>query len=143
MPNLRALKISRSIKLYNTKNKFLKTSLDVLYLLKYVGTTTNLQIVLNTQNNPFLNQATQTKYTWQNFLLKKILEWKILNPNNPSIIPVTWNPEWDSNGQDSTWILANFLPGYSIKHLQVFPLSTGWDATLLWGYHPPFPSPWQ
>ena len=59
MPNLRALKISRSIKLYNTKNKFLKTSLDVLYLLKYAGTTTNLQIVLNNQNNPFLNQATQ------------------------------------------------------------------------------------
>ena len=59
MPNLRALKIFRSIKLYNTKNKFLKTSLDVLYLLKYAGTTTNLQIVLNNQNNPFLNQATQ------------------------------------------------------------------------------------
>ena len=59
MPNLRALKISRSIKLYNTKNKFLKTSLDVLYLLKYAGTTTKLQIVLNNQNNPFLNQATQ------------------------------------------------------------------------------------
>ena len=37
--------------------------MDVLYLLKYVGTTTNLQIVLNTQNNPYLNQATQTKYT--------------------------------------------------------------------------------
>ena len=47
-----------------------------------MGTTTNLQIVLNTQNNPFLNQATQTKYTWQNFLLKKILEWNISNPNN-------------------------------------------------------------
>ena len=59
MPNLRGLKISRSIKLYNTKNKFLKTSLDVLYLLKYAGTTTKLQIVLNNQNNPFLNQATQ------------------------------------------------------------------------------------
>ena len=59
MPNLRALKISRSIKSYNTKNKFLKTSLDVLYLLKYAGTTTKLQIVLNNQNNPFLNQATQ------------------------------------------------------------------------------------
>ena len=59
MPNLRALKISRSIKLYNTKNKFLKTSLDVLYLLKYAGTTTDLQIVLNNQNDPFLNQATQ------------------------------------------------------------------------------------
>ena len=59
MPNLRALKIFRSIKLYNTKNKFLKTSLDVLYLLKYAGTTTNLQIVLNNQNNSFLNQATQ------------------------------------------------------------------------------------
>ena len=37
--------------------------MDVLYLLKYVGTTTNLQIVLNTQNNPYLNQDTQTKYT--------------------------------------------------------------------------------
>ena len=29
--------------------------------LGYVGTTTNLQIVLYTQKNPFLNQTTQTK----------------------------------------------------------------------------------
>ena len=136
-------KFPESLKWCNTKNEFLKTSLDVLYLLKYAGTTTNLLIVLNTQNNPYLNQDTQTKYTWQNFLLKKILEWKILNPNNPSIIPATWNPEWDSNGQDSTWILANFLPGYSIKHLQVFLLPIGWNTALLWGHHPPSPSPWQ
>ena len=79
---LGALKFPESIKWYNTKNKFLKTSLDVLYLLKYAGTTPNLQIVLNTQNNPYLNQDTQTKYTWQNFLLRKILEWKISNPNH-------------------------------------------------------------
>ena len=140
---IKTQKFPESITWYNTKNKFLKTSLDVLYLLKYAGTTTNLLIVFNTQNNTYLNQDTQTKYSWQNFLLKKILEWKILNPNNPLIIPVTWDPEWDSNGQDSTWILANFLPGYSIKHLQVFLLSTAWNVTLLWGHHSPSPSPWQ
>ena len=80
MPYLGALKFPESIKWYNTKNKFLKTSLDVLYLLKYAGTTPNLQIVLNTQNNP--KTPKQTKYTWQNFPLKKILEWKISNPNH-------------------------------------------------------------
>ena len=37
----------------------------------YAGTTTNLQIVLNTQKNPYLNQATQ-KNTCQIFLSKKI-----------------------------------------------------------------------
>ena len=56
---IKTQKFPESITWYNTKNKFLKTSLDVLYLLKYAGTTTKLQIVLNNQNNPFLNQATQ------------------------------------------------------------------------------------
>ena len=36
----------------------------------YTGTTTNLQIVLETQRNPYLNQATQKKY-FQIFLPKK------------------------------------------------------------------------
>ena len=45
----------------------------------YAGTTTNLQIVLNTQKNPYLNQATQ-KNTCQIFLAKKIPESKISNP---------------------------------------------------------------
>ena len=44
----------------------------------YAGTITNLQIVLNTQQNPYLNQATQ-KTTCQTFPTQK----------NPLIIPVT------------------------------------------------------
>ena len=39
---------------------------------RYSGTTTNLQVVLNTQKNSYLNQATQ-KNTCQIFLPKKIL----------------------------------------------------------------------
>ena len=60
----------------------------------YVGTTTNLQIVLNTQKNPYSNQATQ-KITWQIFLPppKKNRIEKFQTPKNPSIIPVTWNPD--------------------------------------------------
>ena len=53
MPNFRAIKISRG----TTQ-------------LGYAGTITNLQIVLNTQINPYLNQVTQTiiqYYTCQNF----------------------------------------------------------------------------
>ena len=44
-----------------------------------MGTTMNLQIILNTQKNPYLNQATQ-KNTCQIFIPKKILESKISNP---------------------------------------------------------------
>ena len=43
------------------------------------GTTTNLQIVLNTQKNPYLNKATQ-KNTCKIFLPKKIPESKISDP---------------------------------------------------------------
>ena len=50
---------------------------------------------MNTQKNPYLNQATQ-KNTCQIFLPKKIQEAKISNPKTPSIIPVTWNPEYPS-----------------------------------------------
>ena len=45
----------------------------------YAGTITNLQNVLNTQKNPYLNQATQ-KNTCQIFLPKKIPESKLSNP---------------------------------------------------------------
>ena len=66
MPNFRAVKI---------------------YL--YVGTITNLQIVLNTRENPYLNHATQ-KNTSQNFAPQKIPELENFEPpKNPSIIPVT------------------------------------------------------
>ena len=47
----------------------------------YAGTTTNLQIILNTPKNPYLNEATQ-KNTCQVFLPKKILESKISNSKN-------------------------------------------------------------
>ena len=48
----------------------------------HTGTTTNLQIVLNTPKNPYLNQATPQKILY--FPRKK----------NPSIIPVTSNLEY-------------------------------------------------
>ena len=43
------------------------------------STATNLQVVLNTQKHPYLNQATQ-KNTCQIFLPKKLPESKISNP---------------------------------------------------------------
>ena len=61
------------------KNKFGCTLFAELRWPGYAGTTTNLQIVLNTQKNPYLNQATQ-KNTCQIFLPKKIPESKISNP---------------------------------------------------------------
>ena len=60
MPNFRALKFSKNIKWYNTKNKLKIESLCLE--LGYAATTRNLQIVLNTQTNPYLNQATPKKY---------------------------------------------------------------------------------
>ena len=58
-----------------------------LYL--YVGTITNVQIVLNTRKNLYLNQATQ-KNTCQNFPPPKIPELENFEPpKNPSITPVT------------------------------------------------------
>ena len=60
-----------------------RTSLVVLYLRNYAagihGHYMNLQIILNTQKNPYLNQATQ-KNTCQIFIPKKIPESKISNP---------------------------------------------------------------
>ena len=50
---------------------------------KYATTTTNLQ----------LHQAAQDN-TCRIFLPQKIPESKISNPKNPSIIAVTWNPEY-------------------------------------------------
>ena len=44
----------------------------------YVGTSLNLQIVLNAQINPYFNQAAQ-KNTCQIFLAKKLTESEILN----------------------------------------------------------------
>ena len=51
-----------------------------------VGTSMNLQIVLNTPKTPSLNQATQKKYL-PNYFTKT-------PPQTPSIIPITWNPEY-------------------------------------------------
>ena len=57
----------------------------------YMGTTTNLQIVLNTPKNPYLIIKLP-----KNFLPKKIQELKISRqaPQNHLIIPVTWNLEY-------------------------------------------------
>ena len=49
---------------------------------------------MNTQKNPYLNQATQ-KNTCQNFLTpKKSRNEKFQTPKNLSIVPVTGNPEY-------------------------------------------------
>ena len=48
----------------------------------------NLQIVLNTQINPYLNQAAQRKLA-KIFLPKQIQKSKIAKQKNPLIIPVT------------------------------------------------------
>ena len=46
-----------------------------------------------TPKKPYLNQVTITS-TCHNFPTQKILKSKISNPKNPSIISVTWNPEY-------------------------------------------------
>ena len=57
--------------------------------LGYVETITNLQIVLNTQKNPYLNQATP-KILDKIFQPKKTPKFKISHPKKPLImIPVT------------------------------------------------------
>ena len=48
----------------------------------------NLQIVLNTQNSPYLNRAAQ-KILAKIFLPKQILKSKISKLKNPFITPVT------------------------------------------------------
>ena len=59
----------------------------------HVGTITNLKIVLKTQN-----QATQ-KNTYQTFFHPpKSRHRKFQTQKNPSIIPVTWNPEYPPSG---------------------------------------------
>ena len=45
----------------------------------YAGTITNLQIVLNTQTNPYFNQATK-KNTCQNFPIQKYPEIEHFKP---------------------------------------------------------------
>ena len=50
----------------------------------------NLQIVLNAQKNPFLNQATRKKNIFAKILHpKKILKLKLSLPKTPLVIPVT------------------------------------------------------
>ena len=48
--------------------------------LGYVCTTTNPQLVLNTQKNPYLNQATQTKIILATFSCPKKTRIKNFNP---------------------------------------------------------------
>ena len=50
-------------------------------------------LVLNTQKNTYLNQATPRKYLPKFSYPKKSRNRKFQTPKNPSIIPVTWNPK--------------------------------------------------
>ena len=47
-------------------------------------------ILFNTPKNPYSNQATQAKFSYP----KKSRNRKFQTQKNPSIIPVTWNPEY-------------------------------------------------
>ena len=78
MPNLRAIKISR---------RTMRPG--------YPRTITNLQIVLNTQKILTWIKLPNSKTTCQTFSSAKIPKSKISNrPKNPSIILITWNPQY-------------------------------------------------
>ena len=77
-----------------SKNKFACTLFAELRGRDTRAPTTNLQIVLNTQKNPFLIQAAEKK-NLPNFPTQKNLAIENFKPQkDPSIIPVTWNPEY-------------------------------------------------
>ena len=54
-------------------------------------------ILFNTPKNPYSNQATQAKFSYP----KKSRNRKFQTQKNPSIIPVTWNPEYPPWGEDT------------------------------------------
>ena len=98
--------------------------------LGYVGTTTNLQIVLNTQKHPYLNPATP-KNTWHIFLPKNIPESKISNPKQSfdhprhlkSGVPPPPPPPWILIRQNQT-VLDVKSRGLVFK----FTLTTSWGC---------------
>ena len=59
-----------------------------------VITITNLQIVLNTRKNPYYKSSHPKKILAKFSYPPKIPESKLSNPQNPPIIPVTWNPKY-------------------------------------------------
>ena len=103
-----------------TKNK---TEIDCLCLFLHhaiwschTSTTTSLQIVLNTQKNPFLNQATEKK-CFPNLLPKKIPDSKVSNPKKSfdhpyhlkSGVPPLGNPlQATSGARYRRYILQDF-----------------------------------
>ena len=74
--------------------------------LGYAGTTMNLQIILNTQKNPYLNQATGKKYLPNFPTPQKSQNRKFQTPKNPSIIPV---PPWAFHEQFITGTVSGNL----------------------------------
>ena len=97
MPNWRARKICQKKLNCNTTREIEFFKKVWLYFNHrtwqpgYTSTTKNLQIVLNTPQNPYLNQAIRKNTRISD---QKISESKISNPKSPSIIPVTWNLEY-------------------------------------------------
>ena len=75
MPNFRGLKNSRG----TTQPGYLGTITESSYCFEYPKES--------------LLKSSHPKNTCQNFVPKEIPKSKISNPKNPSIIPVTWNPE--------------------------------------------------
>ena len=88
----------------------------------YMGTTTNLRIVLNTPKNPYLIIKLP-----KNFLPKKIQELKISRqaPQNRLIIPVTWNLEYTPPPPELT----------DVTLLTLFVLSWGGRSAYIWVQH--------
>ena len=67
---------------------------DHMQELSHAGTITNLQIVLNSQKKSLLKSTHPKKYMPKFFGPKKTRNWTFHTHKNPSIIPVTWNPEY-------------------------------------------------
>ena len=89
------LQNSRFFLKISKKNRFLPLILfDCLRVVKYAKIRTVLQSPLNTPKNPCLNQATKKKYLPTFSYPKKSRNRKFQTPQNPSIIPVNYNPEY-------------------------------------------------
>ena len=75
MPNFQAIKFPESIKINNV-------------------TITNLQTVLNTQKKSLAKSSWPKKYLLKFSYPQKSWDQIFQTPKTPSIIPVTWNPEY-------------------------------------------------
>ena len=80
------------------KNKFGCTFFSQNYTAGYAGTTTDLQIVMNTQKNPYLNKATQkilAKFSYPKKSRNRKFQPKKILRSSPSLEIQSTPPPWD------------------------------------------------